>query len=224
MYENQAVIRPFFHLNQEVRMNAVTKLYKIVAVLTFIFSASVQAVTINFDDLEYVPTPDWDHFGDHPLSDEYADLGVFIHDGFLARYYPDSESTFSAPNYLLMGYGGSLEFIDQFPTMVSMYVSSGMGERIYLSAYDINGDYQYKSTEGWAYHDSTTYTPNQLITFYSSAGIHRLNFDSHTSGRVNASIDDLTYTYSEVPEPSPGVLILLGLSAVLWRMHQTQKH
>ena len=201
-------------------MCVVTKFRNIAVLLGLLTGTTAQAVTINFDDREYIPTPIFDHFGDHPLSDEYADQGLIIVDGFLATYRSPSEPSVSSPNYLLMGHGGSLLFVDRFPTMVSLYVSSYLGDNIYIDALDADGNAYSKTTDGFNPHTPTPYTPNQLVSFYSPAGFQRLHFSSFFDGRVNAGIDDLTFNYAHLPEPSSGTLLLLGSGFLLWRAHK----
>jgi hypothetical protein len=176
------------------------------------------AVLINFDDLEYVPShPEFDHFGDHPVTDEYLDQGLLIVDSYLAEWWPDSEWLVSGPNYLLGGNSPSLVFVGEtLPVFVSMYVTAGGGDAGYLRAYGPDGWTELKQTPGEAGPATQPFEGKNFISFYSPSGIKNIDMWSFWGSRVSLNIDDLNYEYS-VPGPSPLVLLAIGLLTLIMR-------
>src|ERR1035437_9650726 len=84
-----------------------------------------QAVTINFDDIPYIPGSGLDPaaFDYHPLTNEYLSRGLQIERGYLAVYGSDYPSPVSQPNYLLGSHFLQFSFVGALPTFVSMYVT-----------------------------------------------------------------------------------------------------
>lgn len=173
-------------------------------ILAAVFAAQAQAVVINFDDLTFVPLdPDSPSFGDHPLGDEYRSQGLLIGNAFLLPYGADDD-IISGRNYLLAGASGSpmeLAFIGQLPTFVGMYIGGSPSGVLYTNAYGPSGlvaSHQ-KESSGWEY-----------VTFEFATGISQIEMWATQQQRVSgASIDDITFTYSSVPEPSSFILWVL---------------
>ncbi|MES2822983.1 MAG: PEP-CTERM sorting domain-containing protein [Pseudomonadota bacterium] len=171
--------------------------------------SAAQAVTITFDDIEYIPG---DCFCDNPLTDQYAPRGLLIGDGFLAQYPSDAENAVSPPQYLMGGNVLQLSFVGALPTFVGMYVSSFFGEAIYLNAFDALGQVTEAKTSGWAGpDDDSPYQPNQYISFSSPLGFTSISIEGFYNMRVSAAVDNLTFEYAAVPEPSSLFLLGVGL-------------
>lgn len=189
--------------------SVITSIIKRVAMIVgvlFFDVATVHATTISFDDLTYVPDPDFPCFCDDPLTDQYLSKGLLIDGGFLVPADPSGNGLLGS-NIL------QLNFVGAFPTFVSMYVSAPNQDVIYLDARGLSGTSIHKQTTGWGGpFDDTPYLPNQLISFNSPDGFNSITLEGFYDLRVEAFIDDLTFTYaSGVPEPSSLVLFSIGL-------------
>lgn len=191
------------------------EMFVLVACSTFIIAMTVQAVTISFDDLVYTPgDAEFDCWCDHPLTDQYILQGLLIDDGYLARsqYLDDPANAVSPPHYLMGGNILQLNFVGPLPIYVGMYVSSFHGESIFLNAVDTSGQITTTKTSGWAGpFDDTPYQPNQYISFTSPLCFTGITLEGYYNMRVSAAVDDLTYEYASVPEPSSILLLGLGL-------------
>ena len=181
-------------------------------ILITIFSASAHAVVINFDDLTFVPLdPESPSFGDHPLGDEYASQGLWISNAYLLPYTAD-EKIISGSNYLFAGASGSsmsLLFFGELPTYVAMYIGGNPVGTLHTNAYGPSGIIasHEKEDDNWEY-----------VTFESATGIAEIEMWSTQQHRVSgAKIDDITYTYASVPEPSSLGLLLLAALALFNR-------
>ncbi|RYY04484.1 MAG: PEP-CTERM sorting domain-containing protein [Gammaproteobacteria bacterium] len=211
------------------------RLFKMVALFaTFslsIITPTAHAVFIDFDDLTYVPEyPEWPFFADTPVTNQYESQGLVINDGYLQPYRGDTANDpdfISGPNYLLGGYTLTLNFVgDLLPTHVGMYVGSRVDESIYLDAWGASGLLDSKHTAGFGGpFDDVPYIPRQYITFDSAEGISRIFVWGFFGSRTSAYIDDLTFTYAqaEVPEPSPFILLVMGIAALSYRRLKAQK-
>ncbi|MGM8226664.1 hypothetical protein ACSV5M_08780 [Cellvibrio sp. ARAG 10.3] len=186
--------------------------------LGLLFALPAHAVLINFDDLEYIPShPDFDHFSDHPVTDEYLDQGLRIVDSYLAEWWDDSEWLVSGPNYLMAGHSPSLVFVgDILPVFVSMYVTALGGDAGYLRAYGPDGWTELQQTPGEAGPATQPFKGKNFVSFYSPNGIESIEMWSFWGSRVSLAIDDLTYEYS-VPAPSPLLLLVMGWLALMMR-------
>lgn len=183
---------------------------------------NAHAVFINFDDLTYVPVdPENPFFADVPLDNQYLDQGLSIINAYLLPYGEGGgDDIISAPNYLLIGASGSLmslHFVDVLPTSVGMYIGSFSGERQHLSIYGPSGLIGEHDTYGHGGHPDThtDYVPRQYVEFESASGIQHIDIYGAYGSRAAGFIDDITYTYASVPEPS--LLFLFGLGIFpLW--------
>jgi len=199
------------------------------ALSAFLFTSLIvnnaHAVFINFDDLTYVPeSPEWPHFADTPVTDQYVSQGLLVLDGYLNPYYYSLEgelepNAISGPNYLLGSTAFALQFVGgNLPTYVGMYVGSGGQEAIFLEAYGKSGLLGSARTEGLAPPTwDTPYKPRQYVSFEFAEGITQINMWGAFGGRVSASVDDLTFTYADVPEPSSFILLCLGILTMFYR-------
>lgn len=177
-------------------------------------SSATYAITIDFDDIAVIPIDGC--FCDHPLADEYLAQGLQIDGGYLVgESMPDgtNENQLLGSNFL------QLRFIGSLPTYVSMYVSAVLEQAVYLYAYSSDGLVSQHQTARWAgtEENSTPYVPNQYVSFESSAGISSITIEAFYGLRVGPIIDDLTYEYTSVPEPSSLTLFGLGLLGFVWR-------
>jgi hypothetical protein len=187
-----------------------------------LLAPAAHAVFIDFDDLTYVPRDsEWPSFDDTPVTDQYLSKGLSVIDGYLASYYSDADSNhISGSNYLLGSNTLTLNFVgENLPTFVGMYVQSG-GEAIFLEAFGSSGLLSSTHTAGDggpAY--SAPYVPKQYVSFEASAGIKSIQMWGAYGSRVSAYVDDLTFTYAqaEVPEPSPFILLGMGIAALAYR-------
>jgi hypothetical protein len=184
-------------------------IHMICVISATLLSFNVRATVITFDDLVY--NPEDTSFYSNPLSDQYLSKGLLIGNGYLVQY-SSVDPVVSSPNYLLGGDYLTLTFVGDLPTMVSMYISAWRQEVIYVNATDATGKVTAKKTTGWAGElDNTPYVPGQLISFNESNGISKINLYGYYGMRTSAEVDNLTYSYSSVPEPASIGLFVIGL-------------
>lgn len=181
-------------------------------ILVVLFSAKAQAVLIDFDDLTYVPEdPLFASFSDFPLHDEYRSQGLLISNAFLLPY-AEGDDLISWENYLLAGAAGNsmtLSFVGDLPISVGMYLGGTPLGVLYTNVYASSGVVasHEKREGGWEY-----------VFFESSAGISQIEMFASQQTRVSgAKIDDLTYTYASVPEPSSLILWAFAIIVLLHR-------
>lgn len=189
------------------------------AIFLSAISNSVHAVFIDFDDLTYASEdPDHPFFWETPVTDQYLSQGLMVSGGFLYPYnysHPDElgPDDISGPNFLWGGQRLVLDFVgDELPTYVGMYVGANI-EAIFLSAYSESGllaSTHTKGDGGPLY--SAPYEPRQYVSFLANEGIRTIAISGFWGGRTSAHIDDLTFTYADVPEPSPFILLCIGLA------------
>lgn len=191
-----------------------------ICLLSFI-AMNAQAVFIDFDDLTYVPPADGGtHFSDMPITNQYESLGLIIDGGFLWTYGSSLDPNFvSGPNYLLGGTAMTFFFVGQLPTFVGMHVFSYRNEAISIVALNASGERVASVTTsgfGGPDHD-VPYVPKEYFTLSAASGISRIDFWGFFHRSTAANIDDLTFTYAEVPEPPLGALFCLGLLLAIYR-------
>ncbi|GGY69603.1 hypothetical protein GCM10011613_12430 [Cellvibrio zantedeschiae] len=178
--------------------------------------ANASAVVIDFDDRIPIYDPVFSCFCDNPLSNEYEDKGLLIHEGFLNGESHDGGVTYE--NFLITGPYGQLSFVGELPTFVSMRVTSLHNDVIYLSAFGENGFLEMKKTPGFGGpFDDTPAEPNFFVSFAIEEGIKFITIDAFYFRSTGAAIDDLTFTYSSVPEPSSIMLVTLACIVFLRR-------
>ena len=176
-------------------------------IFAIVFATPAHAVLIDFDDLTYIPlNPEFPSFGDTPLYDQYQSQGLLIGNAFLLPY-GEGDNIISWSNFLLAGASGGtmvLSFVGKLPTYVGMYIGGDPAGVLYTIA---SGPGFYASHEkeesGWEY-----------VSFKSATGIAQIEMWATQQTRVSgAMVDDITFTYVSVPEPSP--LGLLGLPVLI---------
>ncbi len=188
------------------------------------------AVLINFDDLTYEPVdPEFPFFADVPLDNQYLSQGLSISNAYLLPYYFDPSEdpgtdpdVISGPNYLLAGASGdvmTLSFVGNLPTYVGMYVGAFSREMIFTDAYGPSGliSSLYTAGDGGPFNDQSPYVPRQYLSYESATGISKIELWGWYGSRVSGYVDDITFTYSEVPEPSPLILFGLGVFVLVSR-------
>lgn len=199
-------------------------LFRVVTAVALSITASLaQATFVNFDDIPYVlEEGEPGNFYDVPITDQYADKGLIVDDGYLL---PDhfEDGTALESNYLLAGNLLTLFFTGDLPTVVSMYVTSLYEDAIFLNAYNSFGFVQQIRTKGTHgelgspdYEEESP--PNQFISFDVEAGISHIIVENYYNTRVSARIDDLTFNReTSVPESSILLLFALGLFTLTWK-------
>lgn len=181
--------------------------------ISFGMANSAYAVLIDFDDLNPVYDPEFPCWCDNPLTDQYLSQGLLINGAWV-----NGENH---QNVMLTSNWASLNFVGVLPTFVSMYVTSERGDAIFFDARSDTGFIESKHSSGWMYpfEEATEAIPNELITFSSDLGISQITIQGFYGMRTEAVIDNITYTYSAVPEPSSIILIALGLIGIAWRRY-----
>lgn len=178
-------------------------------VMCLILPATASAALIDFDDLDPVYDENFPCWCDNPLSDEYADQGLLIDGAWVVGAKPN--------NSMLTSDWAGLKFVGELPTFISMNITSHYGDAIFLDFYSEEGYLDTLITSGWqGYEDiSTPVIPNQFISFNSEVGIKSISIQGFYGMRIGANIDNLTFSATEVPEPSPIALIAAGLLGLL---------
>lgn len=174
-----------------------------VAMLFSLFSINTYAVFIDFNDLDPVygdECPCWD---DNDLTDQYIDKGLLVHGSWVNG--GGGENVMTTSNW------GALEFIGNFPTFVSMYVSSVYGDAIFFEIFTTSDESFTIHTSGAIGAEGTPAIPNEFIKISSEQGIRFIGIAGAYNMRMGAQIDNLTFTYASVPEPATAILILMGL-------------
>lgn len=204
-------------------MRATSNTMRYIAAITAVFISTISniasALLINFDELTPVYLdPEAPFFADNPITDQYASQGVV----FLGGAWLNG---FDSQNYMTMGAGGAmLQFTGILPTLVSMEVTSIHNDAIFFNMTDASGSIIDKNTAGWRgpFYEHIPAIPNELITFTSELGISSINMFGFFDLRNEANIDNITITYSSVPEPSSLALFALALLAVIVRQTKTR--
>jgi len=186
---------------------------------SIIICNSASAVLINFDEL------DQNHYIDANgeltyLSNEYEAQGLLLNYAYLVKWF-EGVTPVSLTNYIA-GPGFGLEFVGDLPTTVSFYLGSHSKTAVVIDALGPNYSKSIVSSgeiHGMTDDQGTPYIPNQVFSLTSSTGISAISF----SGQGDAYIDDLSYTYASVPEPSIIALFGIGLAGLIIRRSSARR-
>ena len=192
--------------------------------LTCLASTTAQAAFITFDEFPYKPLfPDEPSWSDHPITDEYASLGVVIDGGYLQP--AGADPAFRDSQFLLGGPYLSIRFTGaDLPTHVALAFRSpqpgfratvgAMGaDGSFLRSFDTGGDYFAGLDDGWV--RDRPYTAYNLASFSSQSGVSGLFFDVAIGTRITAKIDNLYFgNVPAVPEPATLAMWAAGLGVV----------
>ncbi|RYY75573.1 MAG: PEP-CTERM sorting domain-containing protein [Gammaproteobacteria bacterium] len=191
-----------------------TKYFASLFILCVSFTSTNNALAtfIDFDELDPVYDEVYPCWCDNPLTDQYLSKGLLISGAWVVGLKPF--------NSMLTSDGATLSFVGELPTFFSMNVTSAHDDAIIINIYGNSGLIATKHTSGWLAPDVeyVPAIPNELFSFSSTEGIHHVDIDGNYNLRTGAYIDNLTYTYSSVPEPSSLLLMLLGLMGI--RLHR----
>ncbi|PUA27033.1 MAG: hypothetical protein B0W54_19575 [Cellvibrio sp. 79] len=186
-----------------------------------IASQTAQAVFIDFDDIVAPPANPFNCETVEPcgliLSNEYESKGVVFGDSswLAGQVLPDGTNQ----NQVLGINGIWLGFVGTLPNFISFNVDSPyQQEASYFSVYGENNELlfmQYSS--GWTglEETSTPYIQGELVSIYSTNRIKSIYIESLFNLRVGPTIDNLTFEYRAVPEPSALLLFLGGIAGLI---------
>lgn len=184
------------------------------------FSLNANAVFLDFDD---IVAPPFNPFGcETPttpcgliLSNEYQSQGLtFGIDAWLAGEVQTDGTNKNKVVGLNTLY---LFFTDALPNFISLNINSPLGhEASYLEVWGKNGFLFTHVTSGWrGIDEETPYIPDEFISFYAPEQITQINIFSFYNHRSGPSIDNLTFEYRTVPEPSLLLLFALGVAGII---------
>lgn len=194
-----------------------------------LLTQGANAAFINFDDL---PTPSvhpWTCYIEardcmHEIGNEYESKGI-IFNGDREWLVDEIEEDGSRSN-ALQGFNGiAMEFIDHLPTFISFNIDSPTkGEASYFHVYGDNNELLFvQRSSGWTGVEETSslYVPAEFISIRSTVGIKYIYIESLYNLRTGPVIDNLTFEYRTVPEPSTVVLLVLSLAGIFWRRNHS---
>jgi hypothetical protein len=182
---------------------------------------NAHAVFIDFDDITALPGNPFscDDFACGTiLGTEYEAMGVLFGNAWLSgERFPDgtNQNSVVALNELWITFVGTL------PNFINFNVDSALRkEASFFHVYGKNDELLFaQHSSGWMGEDepSTPYIPGELISITSENPIKRLTLTSLYNMRVGPTIDNLTFEYRTVPEPSLALLFIMGIAGFFWR-------
>lgn len=160
--------------------------------IAFFMSVSASAVTIDFNDFYVEQDEEHASWNSYPVGpNDYLDKGLIIENAYIHGNNID--------NYLMSGWA-TLKFVGELPTSVEMFVGWYRG-----------GSVDFYGTSGFLHQAVGEMYSSQYVKFSYAGGIREISIsDAHMRG--GAYIDNITYTYASVPEPTPVILIALGFA------------
>jgi hypothetical protein len=186
-----------------------------------IASQTTHAVFIDFDNIVAPPANPFACETVEPcgliLSNEYASKGVVFGDSswLTGQVLPDGTNQ----NQVLGVNGIWLGFIGTLPNFISFNVDSPYRqEASYFSVYGENDELLFRQYgSGWTglEETSTPYIQGELVSIYSTSRIKGIYIESLFNLRVGPTIDNLTFEYRAVPEPSALLLFLGGIAGLI---------
>lgn len=192
------------------------KTLKNIAFITATFSSLALstnsfATVIDFDELDPVFDEEFPCWCDNPLNNQYLDKGLLISEAWVIG--ADHNNSMLTSNF------ATLEFVGELPTFISMNVTSIYGDAVILDIYGPSGFLFSPNTSGWRGLEeySTPAIPNEFVSFSSDTGISYITIQGFYNMRLGASIDNITFRQTSIPEPTSIVLITLGLFGLMWR-------
>lgn len=199
------------------RLKHIVYLPVLLAISFFITSHNAHAIFIDFDDRVAPPANPFGCETIEPcgliLSNEYESKGI-VFQGFswlVGGVLPDGTND----NKVLGTNGIWIDFVDSLPNFISFNVNSPhQAEASYFSVYGENEELLFiQHSSGWTglEETSTPYIPGELVSIYSSERIKSIYIESLYGLRVGPTIDNLTFEYKTVPEPTT---LLLFISAI----------
>jgi hypothetical protein len=192
--------------------SSLKKMFEITAIFIFLsWSTTVSAIVIDFDDLNPVYDEHFPCWCDNPLTDQYREKGLLIYGAWV-----NGEN---AKNVMLTSNFASLEFVGDLPTFVSMNITSHYGDAIFLDFFGEAGQLHAITTSGWQglEENSSPVIPNEFVSFSSDVGIRSITIQGFYNMRIGATIDNLTFNHTAIPEPAPLALLGLGLFGIMVR-------
>jgi hypothetical protein len=185
------------------------------------------AVFIDFDDIELREfDSDLCFFSSGPcgLDNQYEDKGIIFGEELWLqeKILPDG----TLQKRVHSQFGIKFSFIGMLPNYLSFNIDSSQEtEASFISIYDINNELILLTRSGgWIGSDaaSTPYIPGELIIINSPAPIKYVYITSYYGLRHGPKLDNLTFEYKTVPEPSPPILLLIGMTGLFLRRHLIQ--
>lgn len=191
---------------------------------------AANATFIDFDDRVAPPASPYDCYTIEPcgliLSNEYESSGIIFNGGtswLVGEVLPDgsNKNNVFGTNFI------ALEFVGALPNFLSFNINSALGaESSYIELYGEDGTHFFTHvTDGWRGLEelSTPYVPNQFVTIQASQRIKGVSFTSFYNHRVGPSIDNLTFEYRQVGEPSVLLLMLMGIAGLVVQRTRKRK-
>lgn len=184
------------------------------------FSSGALATFIDFEEFypAYHSSPhDTACECDLSLKDQYLDKGVRFDDTWIVG---DAESGYK----ILAGLSPIIFFTGEaLPTFFSMDITSIFDDAMTLNFYSPSGLISTIITSGWRISPGEDYVAPpepEFVSFSSDVGISAITIDGIFNRRFTSTIDNITFTYASVPEPSPIILLAIGIFALKLRRYK----